>query len=210
MGENLPAPTQPSDLDGWSADDLEGWLSEAARTIAEAERRTEEMRLAGGLILYRLRTTLGDGAYGQAVDRIARASGVTVRTLSNWRTAAEANFQLAPPSVRTVARRERVAQETLPKRALGRGSNVTAPPTVPAEEKRSPAPLPQPRTQQDYRRLVSLLVTAGAETLRTSVPAGELVKAREVLRRATATEAVVGVPALARREVTPMFKSGKK
>lgn len=254
---DLPAPTQPSDLDGWDANDLEGWLPPAIAATVAAEERTNEMRASCGLVLYRLRGELGDGPYGEALDRVASASKVTVRTLTNWRRLAEKQFQLSAPTKRAAGvRKQRETAKTkqrLETVSRDAASDRKAPPQAgkigagtddtPASEAQptprlgpdgstdgvsgaspspdgsastrgtqEPPPLPQPRTKEDFARLVSLIETAGPVVLSKSVARAQLMKAQRTIAEALrlAPAAPLSSSKSAERDFTPNFKKSMK
>lgn len=189
-----PAPTCPEDADAWTAEECVAWAPDAIRAVVQAEVTVEEMRIAVGLVLYRMRAVLGDGDFGHAAAELAGIAGVTFRTLLTWRDRAEAHFQLAPPSARAIVHREKARKPVTPPLPLASEAAAPVPTPAPAPvpapraapEPPPPAALPQPVTQTDYRRLVGLIITAGPEALRKSVDAVELHKARRVLAEATA------------------------
>ncbi len=96
---------EPTHFDGWSVDDLDQWLTGVAPTFGMIRRGI-------GLALWHLRRQVSDGDYGRAVERMAELAGVTPTTVGRWRSDAEAYFQLAAPSKRTDARRQRIPLTT--------------------------------------------------------------------------------------------------
>jgi len=195
---------------------MEGWLNGAVSAVADGEQRLQDSRVQVGMVLYRLRVDVGDGPYGEACDRIAREAGVTVRTLSTWRGLAEKHLQLPPPDDRTEKRRKRAEEERAKKAAekaemerlaelakltqeeplpeLPGGSSDTIPPPVdststdPGESDERSGGIAEPRTQEDYRRLLALTRTAGPENLRTSVESKHIAQTMETLADALDAE----------------------
>ncbi len=86
-----------TDMDGWSGQDLMDWLIPWAAALQTAEQRTDAIRRAVGVGLWKLREELGDGAYGRQVADLATKAGVSARTMRRWRESAEEHYGLPVP-----------------------------------------------------------------------------------------------------------------
>lgn len=107
MTDNLPAEQTPRHLtlpnldafevghfDGWTAADVEQWLTDTIPAFALAEGRVQALRRGVGLALWRLCQELGEPMYGAVCVKMAQAAGVSIRTIGRWRTDAEAPRRL--------------------------------------------------------------------------------------------------------------------
>lgn len=91
---------EPVHFDGWTAEDLDGWLTSVLPAFATIRRGI-------GLALWHLRQRVEDGEYGRLAGKYAKVAGVTATTVGRWRTAAEDYYSLDSPSKRTDAQRTR-------------------------------------------------------------------------------------------------------
>lgn len=208
----------PTHFDGWDLLTTRDWLAAAAPQVAAAERTLDGYRLAVGLGLWHLRTQAdNETAYAIVVADLAQTAGVSSDTLTRWRTSAQRHHRLPSPSPRSEVQQARpkpkaidvASRPALPLPDPPSADGVTSPP--PAMKPATAAafvPKPadeqgyhQPTTAGDVRRLVALLETLPAATLRKCITAPRLEALAKRFTEASRPErpAATPIPKAARR-----------
>lgn len=182
MGETLPAnrsaavqPALPElgaveadHFSGWATEDVDAWLERIMPAFAVAERLTTEYRRGVGLALWQLRRDLGESAYGERKQELARAAGVRKDTVQRWRRDAELHFKLAPVSPRSKSLQESAnnrANAVVPSPPPLIDPPPPAPARTPGRPKPAPAKVPPERPQARSERLHT-----GCPTCRCEMP----------------------------------------
>lgn len=205
----------PTHFDGWDLLTTRDWLAETAPQVAAAERKLEGYRLAVGLGLWHLRVeTDSETNYAVMVADIAQTAGVTVDTLTRWRTSAQRHHRLAAPSPRSqVQQAKPKAIDVASRPALLPAPEPTSPALDPEPARRPSADAPtpvapevqrgyqSPTTAGDVRRLIAVVETLPAATLRQCIDPARLKGLAKRFTEASrpARAAATPIPKAARR-----------
>lgn len=112
-------------FDGWTPADVRAEVIRHAPGLQRAEVLTEQYRRLVGLGLYRVLVDEGERAGSEFVAEVVRATGISSRTIGNWRRAAMDAFSLPPPNKRSAA-----ASRPSPRGTRGDEDPISAPSTV--------------------------------------------------------------------------------
>lgn len=150
--------------ESWGHVEIFDWLDAVLPALIEAERRTNQARIAVGQGLWLLRRRLDDREYSQRVSALASTHKVTPRTLFRWRELAEADLGLEAGERSQTQR--------------GKSHGAPGPAKAPVYEQES---LFKPETADGVRRLGEIVAQVDADDWASAVPLAELDAAIQTL-----------------------------